>query len=85
MPADNIARVASLILALWRQIQDIARAITLIPTEEVKAELYAYMNELDPTSREGIAWSLIKPLANEWVEHNYVTHNIYNGHSHPSA
>ena len=72
MLADNIARVASLILALWRQIQDIARAITLIPTEEVKAELYAYMNELDeldPTSREGIAWSLIKPLANEWVEH----------------
>ena len=74
--AVTIARVASLGFALWREIQDIAGTITLIAERDGEEEMLAYMNELDeldPNSREGLAWRMIKAWANDpandWLEH----------------
>ena len=70
---DTITRVAALGCALWREIQDIARAVVKIDNDDDREAYMNELDELDPNSRQGLAWRMIKAWANDpvndWLEH----------------
>ena len=68
----TIARVAAG-CALWREIQDIARAVAAIDNDDDREAYMNELDELDPNSRGGLAWRMIRAWANDpandWLEH----------------